>query len=102
MGRNKTDCRSQVGITVGLIDSIISIARILSPRLKEQKDIAYGGAIYEALNDLTTDKDVMYIAGHHEASKIRPLTDKEIENRKFMERVYDRMKNNDDFKDIKL
>lgn len=30
-------CRSEDGVTVGLVDSIIAIARVLAPRLREGK-----------------------------------------------------------------
>jgi hypothetical protein len=51
----ETDCRSEEGITVGLIDSLISISRILSKR-----DMS-SGAVQEALKDLHNDEDVDYI-----------------------------------------
>lgn len=46
------DCRSEEGITVGLIDSLISIARILSKR-----DLMTSNA-QEALKDLASDEDI--------------------------------------------
>jgi hypothetical protein len=49
---NETDCRSEVGITVGLIDSIISISRVLSKRS------IHDPAIKEALMDLAGDEDL--------------------------------------------
>lgn len=51
----ETDCRSEEGVTVGLIDSLISISRILSKR-----DMS-SGAVQEALKDLHKDEDVDYI-----------------------------------------
>jgi hypothetical protein len=52
MNEEPIDCRSDEGVTVGLIDAIISIARILvhrdvSPRV-----------VKEALADLADDEDV--------------------------------------------
>jgi hypothetical protein len=47
-----TDCRTEVGITVGLIDTIINCARLLSTR-----DLSIP-AIKEALLDLREDQDV--------------------------------------------
>lgn len=49
------DCRSEEGITVGLVDAIISIARILAKR-----DIS-PEAVKEALMDLAMDEDISKI-----------------------------------------
>lgn len=46
-----TDCRSEIGITIGLIDSLIFISRILSKRNLEDFNV---GA---ALSDLASDED---------------------------------------------
>lgn len=50
-----TDCRTEEGITVGLIDSLISICRVLSKR-----DLA-GHAAVEALRDFWPDPDVQKV-----------------------------------------
>lgn len=50
-----TDCRSEVGITVGLIDSIIFISRILRHRDLSNEEVI------EALKDLSNDSDLKYI-----------------------------------------
>lgn len=55
MGINHTDCREEEGITVGLIDAIISIARILAKR-----DLTTH-AVVEALADLRADEDIALI-----------------------------------------
>ena len=47
-----TDCRSEDGITVGLIDGVISVARVLRGR-----DLTVP-AVVEALADLRADEDV--------------------------------------------
>lgn len=52
-----SDCRSKDGVTIGLIDAIISIARILAPR-----DCS-SAAIREALSDLRDDEDVAKVVG---------------------------------------
>jgi len=49
------DCRSEEGITIGLIDGIISIARVLAKR-----DI-HDPAVKEALMDLCMDEDLSKI-----------------------------------------
>ena len=49
------DCRSDEGVTVGLIDGVIAIARVLRHRQME------GVAIYEALADLRSDEDVAWL-----------------------------------------
>lgn len=51
-----TDCRSEEGITVGLIDSIISICRVLHTRDFDTPQVQ------EALKDLGSDFDFSYIA----------------------------------------
>ncbi len=50
-----TDCRSQEGVTVGLIDAVIAVARVLAPRLK---DGGLAEPVREALRDLRQDEDV--------------------------------------------
>lgn len=47
-----TDCRSEEGVTVGLVDALISICRILAAR--DPSPVAVG----EALKDLYADPDV--------------------------------------------
>jgi hypothetical protein len=47
-----TDCRTEEGVTVGLIDSIITAARVLAGRDLQSP------AILEALKDLRSDEDV--------------------------------------------
>lgn len=51
------DCRSEVGITVGLVDSLISIARVLARRDLTDHDVL------EAIKDLRSDEDVAYLLG---------------------------------------
>lgn len=46
------DCRSEEGITVGLVDAIISILRVLAPRDLRTKNVR------EALADLSADPDL--------------------------------------------
>lgn len=47
------DCRSEEGITAGLIDSLISISRVLAKRDLSGKSLA----VREALKDLYNDED---------------------------------------------
>jgi hypothetical protein len=54
---SQTDCRSEEGITYGLIDAIISIARIARHR-----DLS-PFVIQEALADLRDDEDVAFLLG---------------------------------------
>ena len=49
---NTTDCRSPEGVTVGLVDCIITAARVLRGR-----DLR-APAVVEALRDLRADEDV--------------------------------------------
>jgi len=46
-----TDCRSEEGITVGLVDSLISICRVLAKRNLEGFNVGW------ALCDLISDED---------------------------------------------
>lgn len=50
-----TDCRDQDGITVGLVDALISISRILVHRNLDDP------AVKEALKDLAADEDIAEI-----------------------------------------
>lgn len=51
------DCRSEVGITVGLVDSLISIARVLVRRDLTDHDVL------EAIKDLRSDEDIAHLLG---------------------------------------
>lgn len=74
-----TDCHSEEGITVGLIDSLISIARVLAPRLREKEQLENGkhppSPIQAALLDLEDDKDVRYVLGFLGTVRQRWLVD---------------------------
>jgi hypothetical protein len=69
MSIETTNCRSDTGITSGLIDALISICRVLVPRLKaherEEKNLGFlwFTALCPALQDLTGDEDLAYILG---------------------------------------
>lgn len=52
------DCRSESGITIGLIDGMIAIARVLAKRDLSQPGIA------EALQDLQADEDIAFLLSH--------------------------------------
>ena len=49
------DCRSEVGITIGLLDSLISIARVAAKRPLDDEDVR------QALRDIATDEDIAFI-----------------------------------------
>ncbi|NIT51902.1 MAG: hypothetical protein GWO41_03905 [candidate division Zixibacteria bacterium] len=53
------DCREDVNVTTGLIDAIISISRVLAPRLKGKLE----PEIIAALADLADDEDMAHILG---------------------------------------
>lgn len=53
-----SDCRTVEGITIGLIDSIITISRILAKRDLESENIK------SALRDLCSDEDLKYILNY--------------------------------------
>jgi hypothetical protein len=50
-----TDCRDEVGVTVGLVDGLIAICRVLARRDLTQPDVV------EALLDLADDEDLRKI-----------------------------------------
>lgn len=66
-----SDCRTESGITIGLIDSLISIARVLAPRLASASE----SSIAEALADLNGDTDIKTILDHAKAAgaSYRPI-----------------------------
>lgn len=78
------DCRTEEGITIGLIDSIISISRVLNKRLqnKDQSE-----QINEALKDLRADKDLaditlnpnFYVVGAFRSRQAQKINDLEYE-----------------------
>ena len=53
MNKITTDCRTEVGVTIGLIDAIIRIARVLAVR-----DLS-APEVQEALLDLKSDEDIL-------------------------------------------
>lgn len=68
MVTSNTDCRSEEGITVGLIDALIAIGRVLAIRINSERT----SAVKEALKDLRADENFkkilpayfMYGCGH--------------------------------------
>lgn len=52
-----TDCRSDIGITVGLIDGIIAMARVLKSRGQLSEEVQ------QALADLRADEDIAVLMG---------------------------------------
>ena len=66
MGDCTTDCRSEVGVTVGLIDGLIAIARVLA-----QRDLSPAEA-QEALADLRADEDMARVLGPNPTAKRAP------------------------------
>ncbi len=57
---SKTDCRTKEGIIVGLIDSMITIARVLKGYKIDLHD-QESKAIAEAMKDLRMDDDVNWL-----------------------------------------
>ena len=52
MSQVHTDCRTEAGVTVGLIDALITICRVLAKR-----DLSSDPGVREALIDLDQDED---------------------------------------------
>lgn len=71
MTTSQTDCRSEEGITVGLIDAVMAMGRVLAPRIEGERT----PAVKEALKDLRADRDMkkilpvyfIYGSGHRRA-----------------------------------
>lgn len=57
MAEISSDCRSEIGVTLGLVDAIISVARVLAKRDLSHPDVL------EVLKDLRADEDVAYLLG---------------------------------------
>jgi hypothetical protein len=55
MSNTSTDCRSEVGVTVGLIDGLIAMCRVIKTRSLSDYDVQ------EALKDLQDDEDLRYL-----------------------------------------
>lgn len=75
-----TDCRSFDGVTVGLIDSIITAARVLKHRDKTSPDVQ------EALADLRDDQDVAELLGS-DSLKIKILESEKADLQKIVDRL---------------
>lgn len=56
MAESPTDCRTEEGVTVGLIDAIITLFRVLRKR-----DLS-GIETMEALRDLAQDEDFLWFS----------------------------------------
>jgi hypothetical protein len=55
MNETSTDCRDEIGITVGLVDAIITLLRVLA-----QRDLS-PPEVQEALADLRQDEDLQTV-----------------------------------------
>lgn len=62
---SSTDCRTPVGVTVGLIDGIIAMARVLKTMDQSSPEVQ------EALMDLRADEDILDLLG---LSVEKPMT----------------------------
>lgn len=58
MAKIKTDCRSDVGIAVGVIDTIINQCRIFK---RVPKEVLESFEVQESLKDLKDDEDFNFI-----------------------------------------
>lgn len=67
-----TDCRTEEGVEVGLIDGIIAMARCI------RRNHVESFAIKEALIDLRSDEDVQWLMSNAEISVPFTLSKKEI------------------------
>lgn len=60
------DCRSEAGVTIGLIDSMITSARVIAGRDLSDPDVI------EALKDIQSDGDVLAIVNPPPAPRADP------------------------------
>lgn len=67
MSETHTDCRSHDGVTVGLVDSLISISRVLRDRDLSPPEVQ------EAFKDLADDEDFLEIFRYARAAGKKPL-----------------------------
>lgn len=58
MSKETVDCRSQVGLTIGLIDSLMSISGSIVDRLMLPYGLSDHKLIEEALSDLKSDPNL--------------------------------------------
>lgn len=89
----KTDCKTRDGITIGLIDSLITICRVLTPRLNKL-DTSVGWfpkEVKEALIDLYEDKDVQFVLTRLTQS---PYVEDKDQYRKLLSTVTDYIREN--------
>ena len=77
-------CKSETGITIGLIDAMISISRVLAKRDFTDPDVM------EALKDIREDHDVATIMGNKLPSNMleQYCTTLQIPNKKIKNRVW--------------
>ena len=61
MTESNTDCRSTEGIFVGLLDSMITVSRVIRRMADANEDIASSPAAIEALKDLASDEDFGFL-----------------------------------------
>ncbi len=96
----KTDSRTQEGKIIGLIDSLISISRVLLPLLREKnlnddrhRPIFLKEEIFEALKDLHKDEDLIEIMRLGPFNKLI-VNPEDIEARQLIREAAELIKNN--------
>lgn len=78
--REPIECSSEMGVTIGLIDSIITTARVLGQRLDYDalicgEDGDEHQPIREALTDLATCAELRRLIGKHDAGAMKVIHD---------------------------
>lgn len=87
-----TECKSYEGVTVGLIDSLMSIAKVIREReAQAEHDGNYSEAVEQALEDLRQDDDMAWLMNwdaENGASLLKAaLNDKKDENKLLRETI---------------
>jgi len=89
--------KEKVSEMVAIIDTILTLSKLLASDMrylyqKQHINPYNNDEIVEAMTDWCTHKDVMYLAGLIEGSKIAPVSDEDIKNREFIRKAYERLK----------
>jgi hypothetical protein len=77
-GQHASDCRSEAGVIVGLIDGMIATARVIAQHLRDAEKVA--PEIVEALADIRADEDVAMVARSIVEAHVRAAIANEIES----------------------
>ena len=72
------ECKSEEGVLVGLIDSIMTLATVAAERVKEYDEDQIPDSVIAALADLFQDRDLRFVVSFGGNSKYGPSEFEEI------------------------